>query len=92
MKSAGCFAILGAALSPDLAILPVFLVTIPVGFTRTLETVLIFAARSILTAPLFVTVFSTMFTKVVDKLPLKYNDALAGLVIAAVGVYVLILG
>jgi small neutral amino acid transporter SnatA (MarC family) len=56
-----------------------------------LETVLIFAISSILTALLFVMVFSTAFTKAVDKLPSKYNDALVGLVIAAVGVDVLIL-
>jgi hypothetical protein len=92
MKSAGYFAILGAALSPDLSILPVFLVAVPLGLSGMLETVLIFAISSILTAILFVSVFSTAFTKAVNKLPSKYNDALVGLVIAAVGVYVLILG
>jgi uncharacterized membrane protein len=91
-KSAGYFAILGAALSPDLSILPVFLVAVPLGLSTTLETILVFAISSILTAVLFVIVFSTTFTKAVDKLPSKHNDALAGLVIAAVGVYVLILG
>lgn len=57
-----------------------------------LHTVMIFAISSILTAVLLVIVFSTVFTKAVEKMPSKYNDALVGLVIAAVGVYVLILG
>jgi len=92
MKSAGYFAILGAALSPDLSILPFFLVAVPLGLSRMLETLLIFAISSILTALLFVTTFSTTITKALDMLPSKYNDALVGLVIAAVGVYVLILG
>ena len=92
MKSAGYFAILGAAISPDLSILPVFLVAVPLGRSTMIQTILIFAISSILTALLFVIVFSTMFTKAVEKLPSKYNDALLGLIIAAVGVYVLILG
>ena len=92
MKTAGYYAILGAALSPDLSILPVFLVAVPLGLSTMIHTVMIFAISSILTAVLFVVVFSTMFTKAVEKIPSKYNDALVGLVIAAVGVYVLILG
>jgi nickel/cobalt exporter len=92
MKTAGYYAILGAALSPDLSILPVFLVAIPLGLSTMLHTVMIFAVSSILTAVLLVIVFSTAFTKAVEKMPSKYNDALVGLVIAAVGVYVLILG
>lgn len=91
-KTAGYYAILGAALSPDLSILPVFLVAIPFGLSAMLHTVIIFAISSILTAVLLVIVFSTIFTKAVEKIPSKYNDALVGLVIAAVGVYVLILG
>ena len=31
MKNAGYFAVLGVALSPDLSILPVFLITVPLG-------------------------------------------------------------
>jgi len=92
MKSAGYFAILGAALSPDLGILPVFLVAVPLGLSKMLETLLIFAISSILTAVLFVTTFSATFTKALDRLPSKYNDALVGFVIAALGVYVLIVG
>ncbi len=90
-KTAGYYAILGAALSPDLSILPVFLVAIPLGLSVTLQTVMIFAISSILTAVLLVIVFSTVFTKAVEKIPSKYNDAFVRLVIAAVGIYVLIL-
>ena len=57
-----------------------------------IQTVLIFAISSILTALLFVIMFLTIFTKAVEKLPSKYNDALLGLIIAAVGIYVIILG
>jgi putative Mn2+ efflux pump MntP len=91
-RTAGYYAILGAALSPDLSILPILLVAAPLGLSVMLHTVVIFAISSILTAVLLVIVFSTIITKAVEKIPSKYNDALVGLVIAAVGVYVLILG
>jgi len=91
-KSAGYFAILGAALSPDLSILPICLVAVPLGLITVVHTIVIFAVSSILTDLLLVIVFSVLFSQAVEKLPSKYNDALVGLVVAAVGVYVLILG
>jgi hypothetical protein len=91
-KSASYFAVLGAALSPDLTILPVFLVAIPFGFVAVLHTVVIFAVSSILTVVLLVIVFSTVFNRAVEKIPSKYNDALVGVVIATVGAYVVLLG
>ena len=91
-KSAGYFAVLGAALSPDLSILPICLVAVPLGLITVVHTIVIFAASSILTDLLLVLSFSVLFSRAVEKLPSKYNDALVGLVIAVVGVYVLIFG
>jgi len=91
-KTAGYFAVLGAALSPDLSILPVFLVAVPLGFFLALYTISIFAVSSIVTMLILVLAFSMGLAKALEKLPMKYNDAIAGLVIAAVGIYVLILG
>ncbi len=91
-KTAGYFAVLGTALSPDLSILPVFLVAIPLGLTSMLHAVMIFAIGSILTVVLLVIIFSTVFTKAVKNMWTRYNDAFVGFVIAALGVYVLILG
>ena len=91
-KSTGYFAILGAALSPDLSILPICLVAAPLGILTMVRTVMIFAVSSLLTDLLLVIVFSELFSRAVEKLPSKYNDALVGLVVAAVGVYILVLG
>jgi hypothetical protein len=91
-KTAGYFAVLGAALSPDLSILPVFLVAVPLGFFLALYTILVFAVSSIVTLLILVLAFSMGLAKALERLPMKYNDAIAGLVIAAVGIYVLILG
>lgn len=91
-RTAGYFAVLGAALSPDLSILPVFLVAVPLGFFLALYTILVFAVSSIVTLLILVLAFSMGLAKALERLPMKYNDAIAGLVIAAVGIYVLILG
>jgi putative Mn2+ efflux pump MntP len=91
-KSMSYFAVLGAALSPDLSILPICLVAFLLGVTTVFHTLMIFAVSSILTDILLVIVFSVLFSRAVEKLPSKYNDALVGLVVAAVGMYVLILG
>ena len=92
VKSTGYFAVLGAALSPDLSILPICLVAAPLGIITMVRTVTIFAVSSILTDLMLVLVFSILFSRAVEKLPSKYNDALVGLVVAAVGIYILILG
>jgi hypothetical protein len=91
-KSTGYFAILGAALSPDLSILPICLVAAPLGVIMMVRTVMIFALSSLLTDLLLVVAFSELFSRAVEKLSSRYNDALVGLVVAAVGVYVLIFG
>jgi len=91
-RSTGYFAILGAALSPDLSILPICIVAVPLGLVTVVHTIVIFAVSSILTDLLLVITFSVLFSRTVEKLPSKYNDALVGLVVAAVGLYVLILG
>ena len=79
-------------MSPDLSILPICLVAAPLGLITMVRTVMIFAVSSILTDLLLVIVFSILFSRAVEKLPSKYNDALVGLVVAAVGIYVLIFG
>jgi hypothetical protein len=91
-KSTGYFAVLGAALSPDLSILPICIVAAPLGLITMVRTMMIFAATPILTDLSLVIAFSILFSRAVEKLPSKYNDALVGFVVAAVGVYVLILG
>jgi putative Mn2+ efflux pump MntP len=91
-KPTGYFAVLGAALSPDLSILPILLVAAPLGLITMVRIMIIFAFSSIVTDLLLVIAFSILFRRAVEKLPSKYNDALVGLVVAAVGVYVLIFG
>jgi hypothetical protein len=83
------FTVLGAALSPDLSILPIFLLAVPVGFSLAVDTALVFAAASILSLVLLVLVGSMGFARLFSRTPAKYNDALVGFVIAAVGAYVL---
>jgi len=91
-KSFGYFAVLGAALSPDLAILPVFLYATAVSLEAVLDTAVIFALATIATLITLVLGSSLGFAKALQRLPPKYNDAVAGLVIAVVGVYVLLFG
>ena len=92
VKSTGYFAVLGAALSPDLSILPICLVAAPLGLITMVRTVTIFAVSSILTDLMLVLVFSILFSRAVEKLPSKYNDALVGLVVTAIGIYVIVFG
>lgn len=91
-RGASYFAVLGAALSPDLSILPIFLASVPVGWLLAVNTAIIFAVASILTMLLLVMISSFGMARAIEKLPPKYNDALVGFVIAAVGVYVILLG
>ncbi len=90
--SVSYFAILGAALSPDLSILPIFLIAVPVGLSLAIDTAVVFAVASILTIIFLALVGSMGLTKAFENLPPKYNDAIAGFVIAAVGIYILIVG
>lgn len=84
------FAVLGAALSPDLGILPIFLLAVPVGLGLALYAAAVFAVASVLTLLALLWVGSVGLAKVFSRVPEAYNDALVGVVLAAVGVYVLV--
>jgi nickel/cobalt exporter len=86
------FAVLGAALSPDLSILPIFLLAVPVGITLAVDTAVVFAAASISSLVLLVLLGSMGFARVFSRTPAKYNDGLVGFVVAAVGAYILVFG
>ncbi len=93
----GYFAILGAALSPDLSVLPIFLVAVPMGMGFALDVAAAFAASSIVTLLVLVylghiLVEHSRFARRVDRMNPKYNDAMVGIVIALVGLYVLAFG
>jgi nickel/cobalt transporter (NicO) family protein len=86
------FAVLGAALSPDLSILPIFLLAAPIGLSFAFDTAIVFATASILALLAFLLLGSAGLAKAFERIPPKYNDALVGFVIAAVGVYILVAG
>ena len=86
------FVVLGGALSPDLSILPIFLLAVQAGVGIVVDTALVFALASILTLSALVVVGSMGVGKALSHAPAKYNDSLVGFVIAAVGVYVLLFG
>ncbi len=90
-KGASYFAVLGAALSPDLSILPIFLIAVPVGLFLAIDTALVFVLASLLTIILLVYMGSMGLGKVFERVPVKYNDALVGFIISAVGAYILFL-
>lgn len=91
-KGATYYAALGAALSPDLSILPIFLLAVPVGIGLAVDTAIIFAIASILSLTLLVLAGSKGLAAVFSRVPAKYNDALVGFIIAAVGAYVILFG
>jgi nickel/cobalt exporter len=86
------FAVLGGALSPDLSILPIFIIAAPVGLSFAFETAIVFSVASILALLLFLVLGSAGLAKAFERIPPKYNDALVGFVIAAVGFYILVAG
>ncbi len=86
------FLVLGGALSPDLSILPVFLLAFPAGQWLVIDVALVFAVASILSLTAFLLVGSMGAARVLARIPPKYNKSLVGFVIAAVGVYVLAVG
>ena len=88
----GYFAVLGAALSPDLSILPIFLLAVPSGFGFTATAAVVFGIGSIFGLLFFLFLGSAGLAKAFEKVPPKYNDALVGAVIAAVGLYTTIFG
>lgn len=86
------FVILGGALSPDLSILPVFLLAVPVGLWLAIDTAVVFATASVLSLIALVLVGSVGVARALAHAPAKYNDSLVGFVIAAVGAYVILFG
>lgn len=86
----GYFAVLGAALSPDPSIIPIYLSAISAGLYFALEISAVFAIASILTLLLLVKLGTVGLAKTFEKIPEKYNDSLVGFVIVAIGVYVLV--
>ncbi|MDA4116493.1 MAG: hypothetical protein OK442_08060 [Thaumarchaeota archaeon] len=86
------FAVMGAALSPDLAILPVFLLAVKGGLGLAVESAIVFAVASILALMILVTLGIVGLSTALERVPPKYNDALVGFVIAGVGAYVLLAG
>ncbi|MDE1814412.1 MAG: hypothetical protein KGI05_07090 [Thaumarchaeota archaeon] len=89
-RGIGYFAVLGAALSPDPSIVPIFLSAISAGFYFALELSAVFAISSIITLLLLVQLGTVGFAKALTKIPEKYNDSIVGFVIAAIGVYILV--
>ena len=86
------FAVLGAALSPDLSILPIFLLAAPIGLAFAFDTALVFAIASVLALLVFLLFGSAGLAKAFERIPPKYNASLVGFVIAAVGIYILLAG
>ncbi|MDA4127831.1 MAG: hypothetical protein OK452_11625 [Thaumarchaeota archaeon] len=84
------FAVLGAALSPDLSILPIFLLAAPIGLAFAFDTAIVFAIASVLALLVFLLLGSAGLAKAFEKIPPKYNDSLVGFVIALVGLYILL--
>ncbi len=91
-RGVGYFAVLGAALSPDLTILPIFLLAIPIGIGAAAYAGAVYAVGAILALITFVLIGSWGLSEAFQRIPPKYNDALVGFAIAAVGVYVLLGG
>ncbi|HEV2137833.1 MAG TPA: hypothetical protein VGR53_03260 [Nitrososphaerales archaeon] len=86
------FAVLGAALSPDLSILPIFLLAAPIGLAFAFDTAVVFAVASVLALLVFLLLGSAGLAKAFERIPPKYNDSLVGFVIALVGLYILLAG
>ena len=90
LNGIGYFAVLGAALSPDISITPVFLAAIPAGLIFAVYVFLVFVVTSILCQLVLVQVGISGLAKTFEHVPEKYNDAIVGFVIAAIGIYVLV--
>jgi len=91
-KGISYFAVLGAALSPDLSITPVFLSAIPAGLIAAIDLSVVFAVASILSLVILVQAGTLGLAKTFERVPEKYNDSLIGFVIVAVGIYVIVAG
>lgn len=89
-RKIGYFAVLGAALSPDPSIVPIFLSAIPVGFYFAMELASVFAISSITTLLVLVKLGTVGLAKTLAKIPEKYNDSIVGFVIATIGIFILV--
>jgi nickel/cobalt transporter (NicO) family protein len=89
-KGISYFAILGAALSPDLSITPVFLAGVPAGLLFGVCLFGVFVISSILCQLVLVQVGARGFAKSLERVPEKYNDAIVGFAIVAIGIYIIV--
>ncbi|MGD0330883.1 MAG: hypothetical protein ABSB40_10700 [Nitrososphaeria archaeon] len=92
LNGIGYFAVLGAALSPDLSITPIFLASIPVGLVFAFYLLIIFVVTSILAQVVLVQVGIKGLAKTFEHIPEKYNDSIVGFIIAAIGIYIIFAG
>ncbi len=92
LNGIGYFAVLGAALSPDLSIAPIFLASITVGVMFAADLLIIFVVTSILAQLVLVQVGSKGLAKTFEHVPEKYNDSFVGFIIAAIGIYIIFAG
>jgi len=92
LNGIGYFAVLGAALSPDLSITPIFLASITVGLLFAVYLLIIFVVTSILSQLVLVQVGAKGLAKTFEHVPEKYNDSIVGFVIAAIGIYIIFAG
>jgi len=92
LNGIGYFAILGAALSPDLSITPIFLASITASLLFALYLVIIFVVTSVLTQLILMQVGVKGLAKTFEHIPEKYNDSIVGFIIAAIGIYIIIAG
>ncbi|MDC8453696.1 MAG: hypothetical protein LV477_12405 [Candidatus Nitrosotalea sp.] len=86
----GYFAVMGAALSPDPSIIPIYFSAISAGFYFAIELSVIFAIASIITLLLLVQLGTMGLAKTLARIPEKYTDSMVGFVIMVIGIYVLI--
>jgi len=91
-KNFGYFAVLGAALSPDLSILPIFLLAIPLGLGFAFDAAVVFAVASVSSLLLLLLLGTAGLARAFEKVPERYSDSLVGFVIAVVGAYTLVVG
>ena len=90
LSGVGYFAVLGAALSPDISITPIFLAAVPAGLLYAVYLCIVFVITSILCQLILVQVGIRGLAKTFEHIPEKYNDAIVGFIIAAIGIYIVI--
>ncbi len=91
VRSTGYFAVMGAALSPDLSILPVFVAAIPYSFYVLFLAAAVFSLASMATIMILTYLSYIGLGSFLQRIPARYNDAMVGIIIMAVGIYTIIL-